>query len=110
MSEEELQKTINDYAVICRDYERELRFLRQRIARLEAEGDSLIKRWKYHLLENGMTYRQHLAFAGGHGLRCIVAGVLLVTHSLLPCFWRRTGSVLVARLQKDFREHNRKSA
>lgn len=110
MSEEELQKTINEYAAICQSYQREIRHLRQRITSLEEDGDSLWKRWRSHLLENDMTYRQHLAFAGGHGLRCIVAGLLLVTHSLLPCFWRRTGSVLVARLQKDFREHLRKSA
>lgn len=63
------------------------------------------KRWKEHLANNSMTYKSHFMFAASHGVRCIKAGVLLIIHALLPCYWRRTGSMLVHELSKDFFEH-----
>lgn len=64
----------------------------------------LVRKWKEHLKENKMTYRQHWKFAVGHGLRCVCAGVYLCVHGLLPCFYRHVGSELVHRLEKEFTE------
>ncbi len=59
-----------------------------------------------HLQENKMTYLQHLRFAGGHGLSCIKAGLLLLFHSIIPGYFVKTGSTLVNRLNQSFLEHN----
>jgi hypothetical protein len=65
---------------------------------------SLVKRWKNHLSENKMTYREHWMFAVGHGYCCIKAGLYLIIHGFLPCFYEKTGSKLVHELEKDFIE------
>ena len=67
----------------------------------------LLKKWKDHLNRNNMTYCQHWMFAVGHGLGCIRAGIYLCIHGSLPCFYRRAGSKLVHRLEKDFVDHER---
>ena len=54
-----------------------------------------------------MTYCEHLKFAVGHGLVCLEAGLLLIIHGLLPCFFERTGSFLVRKLQKSFDVHRK---
>ena len=60
-----------------------------------------------HLRENKMTYIGHLRFAGGHGLRCLKAAVYLIIHAIAPCWFRRAGSQLVERMERDFTNHRR---
>jgi len=67
----------------------------------------LVKKWKEHLKENNMTYWQHWKFAVVHGVICVQAGVYLCIHGLMPCFYRRAGSKLVKRLDKNFTEHKK---
>ena len=69
---------------------------------------NLKKRWSKHLSDNSMSYGSHFMFAVGHGIRCIKAGILLVIHGFLPCFYRKAGSKLVYRLSKEFTEHTYK--
>jgi len=75
---------------------------------------NLLRKAQKHLAANGMSYRSHFAFAFGHSLRCFKAALFLATHAVAPCFFRRAGSRLVARMSKDFTEHriacNAKSA
>lgn len=66
---------------------------------------SLVNRWNKHLAENNMTYREHWLFAVSHGISCIFAGIYLIIHGFLPCFYRHTGSELVHQLEKDFNNH-----
>ncbi len=66
-----------------------------------------IQKAKRHLRKNGMSYRGHFLFAAKHGVRCILAGILLIVHSIFPCIFRRVGSRLVNRLAKDFKEHRK---
>lgn len=66
---------------------------------------SLVQKAKQHLADNRMTFLEHLQFAGGHGLRCLKAGCMLLIHGILPCFFRRAGSRLVHELSRDFTEH-----
>lgn len=63
---------------------------------------SFIAKAKKHLMENKMTYTGHLIFATKHGLACLKAGVYLVVHGFLPCFFSRAGSNLVEKLNKVF--------
>lgn len=58
-----------------------------------------------HLAANGMTYAEHMRFASSHGARCIRAGIMLVIHSLAPCWFERAGSNLVRRLRESFDRH-----
>lgn len=68
---------------------------------------NLYARGREHLLKNNQTYRQHFAFAAGHGLRCFRAAALLLIHAVFPCWFRRAGSRLVERMSRDFVEHRR---
>ena len=63
-------------------------------------------RWVEHLTNNSMTYIGHFKFATGHGVRCIKAGILLLVHGFMPCFYRKAGSKLVSRLNKEFADHS----
>lgn len=65
------------------------------------------QRWKKHLSDNNMTYREHWKFAVGHGLICLEAGLLLIIHGFFPCFFEHTGSFLVRKLQKSFNVHRK---
>jgi hypothetical protein len=65
-----------------------------------------IKKGVQHLKENNMSYWQHLVFASIHGLRCVVAGILLLCHSVVPGLFPKIGSSLVNRLNQSFIEHN----
>lgn len=65
---------------------------------------TLIKKAKDHLSENKMTYRQHLLFAFGYGVKCIRAGFYLLVHSIFPCWFAHAGSRLVRKMEKDFTE------
>lgn len=55
-----------------------------------------------HLSENGMTYRQHAAFAIGCAWLCAATAVLLAVHAALPCFHQRAGAKLTRRLREHF--------
>ena len=68
---------------------------------------NLKNKWIEHLKENNMTYLQHLIFATGYGFTAMFAGLLLVIHAFLPCFFQNIGSELVSELSKKFK--NRKS-
>lgn len=63
---------------------------------------NLRKKWIHHLQSNNMTYIDHLGFALFYGLCCLLAGLLLITHSILPCFFPTAGSDLVKKLSKRF--------
>jgi hypothetical protein len=65
------------------------------------------QRWTNHLKSNNMTYREHCRFAVIHGLLCLEAGLLLIIHGLLPCFFEKAGSSLVMKLNKSFNTHRR---
>jgi hypothetical protein len=63
---------------------------------------NLIKKWTDHLKDNNMTYIQHLIFALFYGVCCLLAGLLLIIHSVFPCFFPTAGSNLVKKLSKRF--------
>lgn len=65
---------------------------------------SLIRKAKDHLSENNMSYFSHFVFAFGYGIKCIRAGLYLVVHSILPCFFAHAGSRLVHKMEKVFTE------
>ena len=65
---------------------------------------SLVKKGKQHLTNNKMTYWEHWKFAVGHGVGCLRAGVYLCIHGFFPCWYRKAGTKLVQKLEKDFTE------
>jgi len=65
----------------------------------------LIRRAKKHLRKNKMTYSGHFIFAFTHGVRCVLAAVLLIIHAVFPFWFRGAGGRLVRRLEQDFVEH-----
>jgi hypothetical protein len=67
---------------------------------------NIYKKWINHLKENNMTYIEHLIFALFYGCSCIFAGILLIIHSVLPCFFPTAGSDLVRSLNKRFKNKN----
>jgi hypothetical protein len=67
---------------------------------------NLYKSWTSHLKENNMTYIEHLIFALFYGCSCLLAGLLLIIHSVLPCFFPAAGSNLVTKLSKRFKNKN----
>jgi hypothetical protein len=69
---------------------------------------NLIKKWTDHLKDNNMTYIQHLIFALFYGVCCLLAGLLLIIHSILPCFFPTAGSNLVKKLSKRFSRETKK--
>ena len=54
-----------------------------------------------HLKENNMGYWEHFKFASKHGTLCIMAGLLLILHSIMPAFFSNTGSNLVNKLNNE---------
>ena len=67
---------------------------------------SLKKKWNDHLIENNMTYIEHLIFALFYGCCCLLAGFYLIVHSILPCFFPTAGSDLVTKLSRRFKKKN----
>jgi len=63
---------------------------------------NLYQKWNHHLKENNMTYIEHMIFALYYGVLCLVAGLTLIIHSILPCFFQTAGSDLVKKLNKIF--------
>lgn len=64
------------------------------------------KKWIDHLKENNMSYVEHMIFALFYGLCCLLAGVYLIIHSVLPCFFPSAGSDLVTKLSKRFKKQS----
>lgn len=65
----------------------------------------MIKSSIKHLRQNHMTYVQHFIFACGHGIGCLLAGLCLICHAMIPALFPTTGSVLVQKLNKSFTDH-----
>jgi hypothetical protein len=66
----------------------------------------MIKKSIDHLKENNMSYTQHFVFAITHGVKCIKAGLFLISHAVIPALFSKTGSNLVNQLNKNFVDHN----
>ena len=64
----------------------------------------LYQSWIKHLKENNMTYIEHLIFALYYGILCLYAGLTLMLHALLPCFYQTTGSDLVTKMSRRFKK------
>jgi type IV secretory pathway VirB6-like protein len=62
---------------------------------------------RQHLQENNMSYFQHFKFAIFHGFVCILAGVCLIAHALIPSVFQTAGSDLVQSLAIVFKKRNR---
>jgi hypothetical protein len=62
----------------------------------------IIKKSVEHLKENKMTYWQHFIFAVTYGVKCIKAGLFLISHAVIPALFAKTGSELVNQLNKNF--------
>jgi len=67
---------------------------------------NLYQKWIQHLKENSMTYTEHMIFALYYGVLCLVAGLTLIIHSILPCFFQTTGSDLVSKMSRRFKRKN----
>lgn len=65
---------------------------------------NLRKKWIRHLKQNNMSYYEHMLFAMFYGYLCIIAGLYLIVHSLLPCFFETAGSDLVSKLNERFKK------
>lgn len=63
---------------------------------------NLISQAKAHLKSNNMSYVQHLLFALYHGVLCLISGIMLIIHGLMPCFFQTSGSDLADLLNKTF--------
>lgn len=63
------------------------------------------QKWINHLTENNMSYIEHMIFALYYGCCCLLAGLYLIIHSVLPCFFQTAGSDLVTNLNKIFNSH-----
>jgi hypothetical protein len=70
---------------------------------------NLYHKWIRHLQENNMNYIEHLIFALFYGCSCLFAGLLLIVHSFLPCFFPTAGSDLVKHLNIRFNSDERKT-
>jgi len=54
--------------------------------------------FREHPQEIGETYAEHLAAAGGFGLRMIGGGIACVVHAIVPGLFITTGSGTVKKL------------
>ena len=54
-----------------------------------------------------MTYYQHFKFAMVHGVICLVAGISLIIHAVLPCWFQTAGSDLVTLLANVFKKRKK---
>ena len=66
----------------------------------------MFKKSKEHLRENDMTYWEHFRFASGYGFKCIIAGCLLIFHSIIPAYFSLIGSKITNELNKVFTDQN----
>jgi hypothetical protein len=65
----------------------------------------LYKKWTHHLKENNMTYFQHFNFAIFYACICLMAGLSLIIHAILPCWFQTAGSDLIRSLAIVFKKH-----
>lgn len=56
------------------------------------------KLFRDHPAEVGETYFEHLAAAGGFGVKMIAGGIACVVHAIVPGLFITTGSGMVKRL------------
>jgi hypothetical protein len=66
----------------------------------------MFKKSKQHLRDNDMTYLQHLRFASVYGFKCIIAGCLLIFHSIIPACFSKAGANLTNKLNTVFTDQN----
>lgn len=67
----------------------------------------MIYQSREHLRNNKMTYGEHFVFASYHGIRCIIAGIYLICHAIVPAIFQQAGSDLVQKLNKSFTDHKK---
>ena len=60
----------------------------------------MISALKDHPASVGETYQQHFRSAMGFGVSLLMAGGACMIHAVLPCFFERTGSRMVAALHQ----------
>ena len=60
----------------------------------------MISAFKDHPASVGETYPQHFRSAMGFGVSLLLAGGTCMIHAVLPCFFERTGSRMVAALHQ----------
>jgi len=51
-----------------------------------------------HLRENKKGYLEHMLFALTCGIQCLLAGLCLIVHALLPALFEKTGSKIVDKV------------
>jgi Family of unknown function (DUF6356) len=69
-----------------------------------------LRAFNEHPASVGETYTEHLAHAGGFGLRMIGAGIACLVHALLPFLFARTGSLAITELNDRMVVNRRRSA
>jgi hypothetical protein len=57
---------------------------------------------KQHLIEADEKYFEHFSFAFKSGTQLLGAGIALITHSILPCFFTTTASRNVRKINEKF--------
>lgn len=67
----------------------------------------LINETKTHLIDTNTNYFKHLVFAFKAGILSILAGISLIIHAVLPCFFQHTGSNFIKFLAKLFEKRSR---
>jgi hypothetical protein len=69
---------------------------------LEAIVDNILAGSKNHLNSCGEGYFQHMRFAGGVGIKMILAGLACLAHGLFPGLFETTGSRVIKSLAARF--------
>ncbi len=67
----------------------------------------IFEKSKRHLVDNDMTYWQHLKFASSYGIQLIIAGCSLIIHSFIPAFFSQAGRKITHKLNKVFTNNNK---
>jgi hypothetical protein len=67
---------------------------------------NIIKESKKHLDENNMSYCSHFLFASKYGIHCIISGLFLILHAIIPAMFSKTGSNITNKLNKAFTDNN----
>lgn len=61
------------------------------------------KKWTKHLIDNNVSYTQHMTFAIKCSFDAIKAGLCLLIHSIFPCYFQKTGSTIIRQLSEKFK-------
>ena len=67
-----------------------------------------LKPFTEHPASVGETYGEHLAMAGGFGIRMILGGCACLIHGLLPFLFVRTGSAQISELHETMVANRRR--